>query len=201
MSEMFASMSGFEQIIFVVACLSSAVFLIKAVLMMFGIGADDVDVPEIPDDATPDVPAEIDADGLHFFSLHGIMAFFAVGSWATLFSFSKSESHVLALIIGVVAGALMMVACAYIMRAMMKLQQSGNVDNTKAVGKIGEVYLRIPPMGEGKGKINVVLGGKECECEAISQDKTEIPYGTRVRVVDIQDDDVMVVQRESEELE
>lgn len=204
MSEMFSSMSGFEQVVFIIACISSVIFLIKAIMMIFGIGGDDVDIPDdvdVPDGSTPDVPAEVDHAGLNFFSLHGILAFLCIGSWTVFVGFRQTGSHVLSLIMGLVAGGLMMVASAYMVRALMRLQQSGNVNTVKAIGKIGEVYLRIPPMGEGKGKINVELGGKECEYEAVSQDKTEIPYGTKVRVVDLQDDDVMVVQRESEELE
>ena len=204
MGEMYASLSGFGQVIFIVACISTGIFVIKATLMMFGIGVDDVDVPDadVPDDVTADVPAEIASGSLHFLTLHGIAAFFAVGSWATLVTLDKTGSNAISIVVGVIAGALMMVASAYMMRAMMRLQQSGNVNTTNAIGKIGEVYLRIPPMGKGRGKINVVLGGKECEYEAVSQDEEEIPYGTRVRVVDLQEeDDVMVVQRESEELE
>ncbi len=204
MSEMISSMSGFEQVVFIIACISSLLFLIKAVMMIFGIGGDDIDVPDdvdVPDGGTADVPAEIDVAGLEFFTLHGILAFLCIGSWTTFFAFGQTGSYLLSVLLGLVAGGLMMVACAFMVRALMRLQQSGNVDTVKAIGKIGEVYLRIPPMGEGKGKVNVELGGKECEYEAVSLDKAEIPYGTKVRVVDLQDDDIMVVQRESEELE
>ena len=199
MPEFFTSMSGFEQVVFVMACASSLFFVIKSAMMFMGIGVDDVDVPDA--DVGSDLPAEVDTDGVKFLSLHGILAFFAMGSWGVMLGYGLTASYGLSIVIGLVAGVLMMVACAYVMRALMKLQESGNVDSVKAIGKIGEVYLRIPPMGQGMGKVNVELGGKECEYQAVSQDDIEIPYGTRVRVVDLREDDVMVVQRESEDLE
>ena len=65
---------------------------------------------------------------------------------------------------------------------------------------LGDVYLTVPARDKGRGKVNLELGGKLEEYDAICMDEEPIKSGTRVRVVDITDDDVVVVQREAEEL-
>lgn len=212
MGSWFAGLSGFEQVFYVIAFVSSLFFVLKTVLMMIGIGNGGIDIDgdgivDIPDsldingDGVLDSAEENAASALHFFSLHGILAFFCVGSWVTLGVFSASGLYILSLIVGFIAGSIMLVVCAYLMRAMLRLESSGNVNTKRAIGKEGEVYLMIPPHDEGKGKINIELNGKLCEYDAICLDKVPIKYGTHVRVVDVIDEDVMVVQRVAEELE
>ena len=211
MGAWFSGLSGFEQVYYVIAFVSTLFFVLKTILMTIGIGNGGIDIDgdgiiDIPDgfdvngDGVLD-SADANASALHFFSLHGILAFFCMGSWVTLGVFSASGLYILSVVCGFIAGLIMLVACAYLMRAMLRLESSGNVNTKRAIGKEGEVYLMIPPHDEGKGKINIELNGKLCEYDAISLDKTPIKYGTQVRVVDVIDEDVMVVQRVAEELE
>ena len=205
MSDWFASLSVFETILYIIAGISSLFFIVKSALMMMGIGMDvDIDADMDVDVADPADGQMVESDsihsGLHFFSLHGILAFFAVGSWATIAAFKGTGSAVISSIIGLVAGAIMMVVCAYIVRALLSLEENGNVDIRKAIGQIGEVYLTIPKLDDGEGKVNLVLNNKLQDYQAISRDETPIETGAKVRVVDLTDDNILVVQRESEEL-
>ncbi|MBQ8036752.1 MAG: hypothetical protein IJ268_07160 [Proteobacteria bacterium] len=208
----FSGLSGFEQVFYVIAFISTLFFILKTVLMTLGIGNGGIDIDgdgivDIPDsldingDGVLDSADENAASALHFFSLHGILAFFCVGSWVTLGTLNAFGIHILALLCGLVAGSIMLVVCAYLTRALMSLEASGNVNTKRAIGKEGEVYLMIPPHEKGKGKVNIELNGKLCEYDAVSLDPMPIKYGTQVRVVDVLDDDVMVVQRLAEELE
>ena len=86
------------------------------------------------------------------------------------------------------------------LRALKKLETSGTINMKSAIGQIGEVYLTVPEMDKGRGKVNLVLGGQLQDYAAISRDSEPIAFGTKVRVVDIEDDDTLVVQRESEEI-
>lgn len=196
--EWFTALALPEQIVYGIAILSSLFFLIKTGLLIMGFGEDlDVEV-----DGSDDVPVGIDdiSDGLEFFTLHGIMAFFAVGSWSGLWGYSISHSPWIGLLVGFILGALMMYLCAWIVRALKNLQESGNVNTKKAIGKLGEVYVTIPPAECGVGKVNIVLNGALKEYDAVCLDDKPIEYGERVRVIDLQDSETMVVQRESEEL-
>lgn len=223
--EWFEALAGPEKFFYGVAILSSIFFVIKLALTFIGIGADGLDGVDAVDgiDAMDGVDAldgidAVDAvdgvgvsealaatdfmGGLRLFTVNGIMAFLSFGSWTGLFTYSACHIGWIGVVAGLIAGFIIMFLCAWIMRALMRMQSKGGaVKPKRAIGHIGEVYLRIPPKEQGRGKINVELNGGIREFEAVCLDEKPIEYGVRVRVVDIVEDDVMVVQRESEELE
>ena len=207
MTEWFGALSGFEQTFYIIGIVMTGLFIVKAVLLLFGIGADmDVDVDT-------DVDVDVDADAgdgaleqasqaadLHFVSVNGILAFLAVGPWFVLGSYSMFGSKVIALLCGIAMGFVAMYLVAVMIRALKRLESSGTINMKDAIGQIGEVYLTVPEMDKGRGKVNLVLGGQLQDYAAISRDNEPIAFGTKVRVVDIEDDDTLVVQRESEEI-
>jgi membrane-bound ClpP family serine protease len=109
-------------------------------------------------------------------------------------------SHIISLLCGIAMGFVAMYLVAIMLRALKKLETSGTINMKSAIGQIGEVYLTVPEMDKGRGKVNLVLGGQLQDYAAISRDSEPIAFGTKVRVVDIEDDDTLVVQRESEEI-
>jgi len=80
------------------------------------------------------------------------------------------------------------------MRAIMHLRSSGNIDNTKAVGKIADVYLTIPAKGNGMGKINLTLEERFVELNAIQEGNSPITTGAKVKVTAIVGDTLVVEQ-------
>ncbi len=78
------------------------------------------------------------------------------------------------------------------MRSLGRLQAQGNVDLHNAVGLTANVYLRIPPVGEGHGRVLLQVQGRTVECRAISR-TDGIPTGATVRVLSRTDDDTLVV--------
>ncbi|MFO1077872.1 MAG: hypothetical protein U1E73_09125 [Planctomycetota bacterium] len=87
-------------------------------------------------------------------------------------------------------GALWLVARA--MHGLARLQSQGNVDLKNAIGVTANVYLRIPAAGSGHGRVLVHVQGRTIECRAVSIDR-EIPTGTPVRVLELEDDELLVV--------
>ena len=90
------------------------------------------------------------------------------------------------------AGFLAMVALAYTLSQLMKLQESGTVDVYDAINKEGEVYLKIPTAKNGKGMIHVEISDKLMEFEAIS-DGEAIPTGSRIKIKDVLNENIMLV--------
>ena len=191
MLDWFMSMTLFEQIFYGIAIISTGLFVLKGIFLIFGISSasDGLDV-----DCA-------DATGISYFSVIGILSFLAVGSWGAILAYSFSDSHLVSIIAGLFSGFVEMFATIQFIRFLRNMQESGNLKISLAIGKIGEVYLTIPPMELGEGKVNVVINGSLRECQAVSLDKTSIPTGTKVRIVDLQGDDVLVVQSESEIME
>lgn len=198
MSEWFLSLEPFLQVLYAVAIISTALFLFKGILLVFGISGTDMPIDA---DGAPDDISDCDADGsVRYFSLVGILSFLSVGSWGAILALTISQSHIIAICAWIVAGTAEMIAVARLVRFLRRLQESGNVRTERAIGKIGEVYLSVPPAEHGEGKVNLVINSGLKEFQAVSLDKTTIPTGTKVRIIDIQNDETLVVQRVSEEL-
>jgi hypothetical protein len=107
------------------------------------------------------------AAGLAFFGLGG------AGMQALGFPF------LLALPVGLVAGAAAAVGVAYAMRAMLGLEEDGSFDLDTAVGAEGTVYLSIPGGRAVPGKVHLTVGGRMVEAPAIAED----PLGTGAQVM------------------
>ena len=68
-------------------------------------------------------------------------------------------------------------------RQMLKLQSNGAFDINDAVGKICQVYMRIP--ADGMGKVQVSFNGSIQELDARSAGPNPIQSGAKVRVTSV----------------
>lgn len=117
--------------------------------------------------------------GLCFFGLTGL----AAGEWGF--------GPVLGVPLAVVAGLAAVLAVAYAMRAMRRMEDDGVLRPERAVGQNATVYLRIPGGPGAPGKIHLVLQGRTVEMKAVSRDP--LPTGAPVVVVDVVSPDTLEV--------
>lgn len=149
-------------------------------------------------DGQPDVFPETDAPdpgtqhahGLHWFTFRGVVAFLCIGSWTAIATLDSGLHPALAVTIALLAGLLALFLVAWLMRAALKLQQSGNLDVRNAVGQVGEVYLTIPQ--GGKGKVTVMVQERLLDFDAVS-DRAPLENGRQVRVIGVAPGDILVV--------
>ena len=207
MNEWWAALSMMQKVCFAMAFPASLILLIQTVMLVIGLGGDEssaadaagspeaLDSADVHDVQSGDGGDEDGDDGLHVFSIRGIVSFFAIGGWAGFACLSNSVPALVALLVAFFAGAATMVALAKLIQVLMRLQESGNVSKKNAIGKMGNVYLRIPEAGKGMGKINIVVQEQLREFDAVSIDK-EIPTGAVVRVVGIETGGILAVAPE-----
>ena len=93
-----------------------------------------------------------------------------------------------------VLGFLALVGMAYLMRAVYRLQASGNMDVGNAVGKVAQVYIPIAADAEKTGKVTMTLHGKYCEFDALTTASETLKTGSYVRVVAVDGAGVLVVE-------
>jgi len=134
----------------------------------------------------------LDTYGLRFITLRGIVAFLTVTGWTGVCFAEFELPPWLSILLSVGLGALALIAIAYLVRALMRLQESGNADYRAALGQIGSVYIPIPAAKSGTGKITLTLSGFT-EVDAVTNEPVALKTGQVVRVVDIIRDNVMVV--------
>ena len=191
--EWFESLGSFEQILYLIAAFSTFAFIIKGIFLIIGADADMI---EAPDEAL----AVVDAFECQYISVVGILSFLAIGSWVAIAIYVYTASELFSSIGGIVAGTIEMFCIARLIHGLRKLQESGNMQPAKAIGKIGKVYLTVPAHDQGKGKVNLRLNGALREMDAISQDNEPIKTGESVRIIDLQGKTTLVVQKVSEEI-
>ncbi|MDR2828367.1 MAG: hypothetical protein LBV51_02995 [Acholeplasmatales bacterium] len=201
-------LNDFQQIVFIFASSSSLLLLIFLILMLIGLGShadfDDVDSSDFSDgggdlnlsddvDFANDEPLSM-ASGLRLISLRGVLAFFAVGGWVA-FSIADNIPWWLALIIGIVCGAIAMLLIAIVFKQFGKLEQSGNLDYGYAIGKQAVVYIRIPANNGGLGKVIVQFSDKYLEVDAMTNGNADILNNEFVVVSGLKDKNILIVEK------
>ena len=157
MTKWWNGLHSFQQVLFVVACAATLFMIVQIILLAIGSGDNDAtfdsdtDIDDV--DTINDGGVGLTIFGLRILTVRSIIAFLAVGSWLTFALFYSIEFF--ALIPGIAAGIAAAFAIALFMKAMDKLQGSGNLKVENTLGKTAEVYLTIPPARSGNGKINV----------------------------------------------
>lgn len=185
-----------QQIFALIAIPSTAILIIQTVLQLIGIGGDDV--PEdIDGDGIPD--SDLDAaaaadDGLSLFSIRGILSMLCITGWLGVGLLETALPDWAAILIAVAAGVATLIGIAFLMGGIYKLQSSGNIDISNAIGKVAQVYIPIPAAGAGSGKVTITIQEKFCEYTAITADAEALKTGSYVRVVSVSDGGVLLVE-------
>ncbi len=194
-------------VLWILAIPSSVILILQTILLLFGIGAGgdsdldsdtsglgDGDAPDIPDDADNDIDGAMQDSGLRVFTVRGMVAFFAVGSWSGITAISLGAHPLLAILIAIVMGTLALLFVAYFIKWTLRLQHDGTMKPVEAVGKEGEVYMTIGANRSSKGKINIVIGQQLVEIDAVTDSDTPIKFGERVKVTQALSDNTLVVE-------
>jgi hypothetical protein len=187
--EFWQTMDLAQKIYFCVGLGASVFLVLQIITLLFGIGETGETEIDLSGDGEADATVDL-ADGFHLFTLRGLVAFFAIGGWTGLALADISTG--LSIAGALLSGTLALVAMAFLMRAIMQLRSSGNIDNSKAIGKIADVYLTIPAKGNGAGKINLTLEERFVEINAIQEGSEPISTGAKVKVTAIVGDTLVV---------
>ena len=173
------SLGGIEQLYWGVAIIATVIFLIQLIMTFIGLEAD--------------LEADLDdGTGFGLISLRTMVAFATFFGWGGVAALHQGFSSSKSFMIAFLSGFLAMVGLAYVLSQLLKLQESGTIDTYNAISEVGEVYIPIPLAKDGKGKIHISIQDKLMEFDAISNGEP-IPTGTKVRVMDVLNENVMLV--------
>tara|TARA_B100000029_G_scaffold439662_1_gene456358 strand:+ start:1339 stop:1938 length:600 start_codon:yes stop_codon:yes gene_type:complete len=177
----------FEQFFWATALISSVIFTVMFTLALAGGDGDS--------DLSDDLDIDGDVIGFHFFTLKNIIGFFVLFGWTGIVCISAGYSTILTLIISVIAGNIMMLVMATIFYFLMQMTDSGTLDMNNALYSEGKVYLAINKNREREGKVQITIQNGLRTLRAITDDNEDISTGTRVEVLDIIDDDILLVTK------
>ena len=193
MNDLLTWFQGLEpaaQVFWGCAIVSSAIFLIQAILTMIGMDHDmDFEVGDFDGDT-------MDTGGaVSLFSIRSLVNFFVGFGWAGVSFYNDISSKAVLYFIAICVGLLFSYATVFLIKKMKKLEHNGAYKIADCVGKTCDVYLRIPAAGEGKGKVQISLNGSIHEFDAVSTGEA-IATGKRVKVIAVEGN-VLEVDEES----
>ncbi len=196
MIEWWNNMDLVGQIFALIAVPSTLVLVVQTILLLIGIGGDDLDTDgvDITGNGIGDTPGDGGADGLALFSLRGIMAMAAVGGWSGLVMYEAGINLTVTVVLAAAFGFMALVGIAYLMKLAMKLQQNGTLDLGYAIGKVGTVYIPIPAEMKGSGKVSLTMQERFIEVDAMTTSGRKLATGESVRVTATNENGMVVVE-------
>lgn len=127
-----------------------------------------------------------DASGLGLFSSHTVSAFFLGFGWGGVLAIESGLSLAAASAIGTVSGLVLMFAMFFMLRALLRLQSSGNLEYDSAIGSEATVYVTIPGDNhDGGGQIQVTIQGRLVTASARKRESGAIAPGEKVRIISL----------------
>lgn len=182
-----------RSVLMCVAIPATVIMILQTVMIFIGMaGHSDVDMPDdngidgvFGSDSPEGTDVHMGDSGLRIFTVRGMVAFFAVGGWAGLSALSLSGNPAVAIVTALIFGTLALLVVAWFFKWAASLYENGTLQMDSAVGKVGEVYITIPPHRSGAGKVNVIIQGRLTEAEAMTDEDRPLKYGEPVEVVGI----------------
>lgn len=186
-----STMELFERIFWYLAIPTTLILILLMVLSIFG-GDTDTDVDT---DVDGDI-ADGDTIPFQFISVKNIVAFFAVFGWSGIGFINAGMAPWLVILLAVFCGLLMMLLMGTLFYLMSRLAENGTLKMNNAIGKLGEVYLRIPAQRGGMGKVQISVQGSVRTLDAITDDLDTISTAAIVQVIDVIDDSILLVKKQ-----
>jgi hypothetical protein len=193
MAVWWSNLIALQQIAFIIAMTATIIMFIFLLLMIFGMddqtfdgGFQDADLNFLSDEPLSAI------SGLKIFTIRGALVFLSIGGWI-VYIFSPVLNVFVVIILGIFVGLIASFLQALAFRAAMKLESSGNLDYTRAIGKVATVYIRIPKERSGKGKVILNLGDRFIEVDAITDEEIDLLTKTMVNIIGLENKTTLVV--------
>jgi hypothetical protein len=180
------------------ALIGTALFLLRTVMLLAGAhhGGD------FHADAGGDVHGHADdhdntkqdtAGAFKVLSVQTITAFAMGFGWAGLAALNGFHRPMLsAMLMATLGGVAMVWLLVLLLKAMYDLQSSGNISLDSAIGHEADVYVTVPPKGQGTGQVRVVINDRMRIYNASSESEAA-PTSSRVRIIKANDDNTLSI--------
>jgi|GEM_PF-1667107 len=126
-------------------------------------------------------------------NVRNVIAFCCVAGWAGLALLTAGIGLATAILLSLAAGALAVVLIWFLQRSLQHVKASPAFDIQQAIGKIGEVNVPVPAHLQGRGEVHIKIEGAVRELPAASADEQAIAAGRLVKVLSVQEKNVLVV--------
>lgn len=183
----------FHTIYLICAIAGGTILVLRVILML--VGVDQGDAADVSVEAGADGAGDASGDGFNLLSLQSIAGFFTMFGLVGLGLLQINAAEIWSLLGGLAAGLVTGWATAMIFFQARRLQSSGTLVISNAIGQTGTVYLTIPE--KGRGVVTLTVQGSLRTMDAVSEHGRRIPTGSFVRVVAITAGNILVVREQT----
>lgn len=165
----------------------SSVFFVLQTIMTF-VGLTDMD-SDMDDGGGGDHDAHSIAE---YFTVRNLISFFLGFSWCGIVLIEGGNSLGVAIGGGTLMGLALVGITLLILKTLSSLKSDGTVSLDNAIGHEGLVTITIPADKHHHGKVGISFQNRYRELEGIAKDQQELVKGTRVKVVAISGNQLVV---------
>lgn len=171
-----------------IAIPASLIFLIQTIMTFTGADSND--------GINADFNSNLDGTDAPFqlFSFRNLINFLLGFSWMGISFYSIITNKSALIFVSVLVGSSFIYLFFLLINQLHKLAEDNSFKIENTLLKTAEVYLTIPANRVGKGKIIVSVNGAYHELQAMT-DYESIPSGSIVRVVRIDHDNILIVEK------
>lgn len=163
-----------KQIFYAIGIFSLAVLLLQILLTLVGVGHHDADFSGHGGHES----------GMGLLTVRTVTAFFVGFGWAGVIMLNKGYSMIVAIGTGAATGVAFLLATAFLIRNLLRLQSSGgNVDYNNAIGLVGTVYVTIPGAEVGGGQVELNIQGRLMMVAAYTKSVSALRPNTKIKVI------------------
>ena len=171
-----------------IALPTSLIFVIQTVMTFAGVDSHDGLSADFNSDLHGgDAPFQL-------FSFRNLINFLLGFSWTGISFYELLENKVLLIALSLIVGALFIAVFFLIIRQIERLGEDNSFKLSNALNKTGSVYLTIPAMKKGVGKVQVSVNGAFHELDAITENE-KLESSALVRIIRIESNNLVVVER------
>ena len=183
------------QVYWVIALVTSLVFLVQMVLTFIGIGDADTDV-DFGGDADFSDGDTLDTGGaMQLFTIRNFINFLLGLGWGGVCLYSVIPNTIVLSLVAILVGVLFVYIFLIIYRQLRKLERNGAYHIDDCVGQTVDVYLTIPSNRSGMGKVQISFSGSVQELSALTDSDTPLRSGSKVRVTEVIDGTTVLVEK------
>jgi membrane protein implicated in regulation of membrane protease activity len=185
--EWFISLDTFLKTYWIIAGITSLIFIIQTIMTFIGMDASDGLDADFDGDMHVEGPFQL-------FSIRNLVNFFLGFGWGGICFYNTFSSKVWVSVFAFLTGVIFVVLFFFIIKQFLKLGKDNTFQIKDTIGKTADVYLAIPEAKSGKGKIQISVKGAFHEIDAMTEGE-RIPTGGKVQVIKtIDNQSVLVVK-------
>ncbi len=186
--ELFQSLDPLLKMFWFIAIPTSVIFIVQTIMTFIGADSSDGLNADFDGDMSDgDAPFQL-------FSLRNLINFLLGFGWTGVSCYNSIENKTLLIALAVVVGIVFVFLFFIIIRQIQKLAEDNSFKLSSTLNKTADVYLAIPENKTGKGKIMISVNGSYHELDAMTEKTERIPTGAVVRIVKIENSDILIVE-------